>query len=122
MSLATDVADDLRVRLGKPYVVRGFLPTVDAVPHPTVAVWQTRVVKAPLLGHNVLQFEITVQVIVGEEDMAAADRALDVALLDVLDALQRISLVDWTGADRVVREDAHHAYNINCQALAKIGE
>lgn len=119
-SPAADLAAQLLAALPE-YRVIGYVSALDAVPKPTVIVWAETLTRTPVLGHEHVQVDLRVQVVVGEEDPEAADGRLWEATSLVLAALAPIGWVDWTTTERGVRNDNFHAYTITLTALATIG-
>jgi hypothetical protein len=102
------------------YRVIGFNPSLDAVKSPTVMVWQSKIERPEQFGLNGLLVTFDVWVLVGQENTANADARLDIALDDVLGALQKIGWVDWQEAERGVLFDSFQGWKVTVNAAAKI--
>lgn len=104
------------------YRIIGYPVDLDAVTRPTVMVWQSLVERMPLVGLNVLKVTLEMWALVGTDAPAAADDALDDVLDDVLTALQPLTWLDWTTAERGVLADRFPGYHVTAQAVATIGD
>lgn len=121
MSARTELAAALTAALPT-YRVLGYAADLDAVARPTVLVWADKIVRRPEWASGLFEFTLMMWVLVGTEDPARADDALDDALEDVLGALQPIGWVQWSGAERGVLRDAFHGWQITVTAVATIGD
>lgn len=102
--------------------VLGYPADVEAVTRPTVMLWQSLIERSDLLGLDRVKVTLELWALVATEDPARADDALDEHLENVLYALQDLTWLDWTTAERGVLAERFHGYRVTAQAVAKIGE
>ncbi len=121
MNVREAVAAALTESLPAGWRVLGYGADLEQVTRPTVMLWQSLIERMPQIGLDLLKVTVEMWVLVGQESPDAASDALDDALDDVLEALQPLSWVDWTTAERGVLSDRFHGYRITAQAVAKIG-
>ncbi len=120
MTSRTQLVDDLKAALPSKYRVVGFNSALDAVKAPTVMVWQSKIERPEQFGLHGLLVTFDLWLLVGQENTARADEALDVALDDVIDALQGITWVDWQDAERGILFDSFQGWKVTVNAAATI--
>lgn len=120
MNARTALAEALTTALPG-FLVRGYALELDAVTRPTIMLWQTLVERLEQISLDRLKVTLELWVLVGAEDPAKADDALDDALGEVIAALHDLDWIDWTSAERGVLLDRFHGYRITAQAVAQIG-
>ncbi len=89
----------------------------ETVSRTTVIVQHTRIEPLPEapLGH--LRHTLTLSVIDPHTDIAAAEDALDEALVEVIQALDTHASISWTEAEKVVHADRYVAWNITVTVI-----
>lgn len=102
--------------------VTGARGILDAANKPSIGVWQTALNRKPEWQWDHVQVELEVWVVVPTEDPDKADDALDAGLEELLGALQPLTWVDWTSAERGVLGDSLHGYKVAVVMVAKIGD
>lgn len=121
MNVRSALADALAGALPD-FRVLGYPLDVDAVTRPTVMLWTSLVERLEQIDLDRLRVTTELWVLVGTEDPARVDDALDDALEAVVYALHPIGWVTWSTAERGVLQDRFHGYRITAQAVAKIGD
>lgn len=119
MSARTELSTALKSALPG-FRVIGLNTQLDAVTKPTVMVWQSLIRRPDDFGLNRLLVTLDAWVLVGQENSGTADNALDKALEKFLGALQPITWVEWTQAERGIFADAFHGYKVTLNAVAQI--
>lgn len=119
MSARTQLAADLKTGLPT-YPVVAYDPTLDVVRKPTLMLWQDYLTRPERLALSAVQVNLILWVLVGIEDPAKADDALDTALEDVLFALEPIAWVQWEKAERGIFAERFHGYKVTLTAMAAI--
>lgn len=114
------LAQALQAALPEARVV-GYSADLDAVTKPTVMLWQALIEHQPQVTLDRLKVTCEAWVLVGNEDPARLNDALDDFLEDVLGALQPLTWVEWTQAERGVLFDRFHGYRLTAVAVAQIG-
>jgi hypothetical protein len=117
MSARTLLVADLTAALPT-FDVIGFNENLDAIRKPTLMVWQDKVTRPDLLALSQIEVELSLWVLVGAE--TKPDDTLDAALEDVLFAIEPMSWVRWTLAERGVFASQFHGYKITATAVATI--
>lgn len=120
------VLDD--VLLAEGYVVKPFPWAPDAAEpgKKYIAVYRTGVEPAPN-ARGARRHDLNIVVMVGQQDPAAADDALDVALervLEVVETDEQLKGLVWTRAERGVVDDTYPAMTIEtwCGSTTEYGE
>ncbi len=121
VSARTELVAALRAALPNYRVTGSALVPSGIGSKPVIGVWQQSVIRREELHHNRVTVNLELWVLVGHEDPEKADDALDDALDDVVTALQPITWLHWTEAQRGVLEGTFPGYNITATAVATIG-
>lgn len=125
MSVRTQLAQHLRQTLPS-YRVIAAADVPDAVTKPTLLLHQGNVTRLPQIGHDRLQVELVLWLLVGNEKPEAAEDALEQGMDDVIETLRPLTWVDWPNAERMTFGEPdgpnYHGYRFNLIGHAEIGE
>ena len=121
MSARTALAQALAAALPT-YRVLGYGEIPDSVTRPTVVVWVEKIERAEQIALDRLVLTFQAWVLVGGDNPATVDDALEAALDDVIDAWQGVPWCAWTEATRGVLADKFPGYLITARAVGKIGD
>lgn len=119
MNVRAAIEDALVAALPDVKVV-GYAYEPDVVTKPTIMLWQSRIEPMPQATLDRVFVTVELWALVGTDDPAKADDALDDHLSDVITALHAIPWLTWSTAERGVLLDRFHGYRITAQAVAAI--
>jgi predicted RNase H-like nuclease len=104
------------------YRVTGYVDQPDAVTRPTVMLWQSAMERLEQIDLDRVRVTLELWILTGRENPERADDDLDDALEAVLVALQPLSWVAWTQAERGIYAENYHGYRLTAFAVARIGD
>ncbi len=120
MSIRQQLTADLKKALPKGYRLINHQDTVDALSGTLVVLKQQSVTKEPSAPQGTYRFSYVATVVTPNDDLSKAEDSLDDNLADVLFALDGLSYVLWTEAQKVNFNESYLAYDINLSVLTTI--